>query len=71
MLRPVYILQMQHLFYHNHRESNGSFTHRLKTREVHRAITLHPVKNHVYQYRLHNYFSHDNIVNKKQKVTVR
>ena len=48
---------MQHLFYQNHREKNGSFTHSLKVKEVHRAVTLHPVKNHVHQYRIYNYFS--------------
>lgn len=47
---------MQHLFYHNHKEPNGSFTHSLKNKDIDRAITLHPVKNHVFQYRLHNHF---------------
>jgi len=46
---------MQQLFYQNHIEPNGSFTHPLKVREVHRALTLHPVKNHHYQFRLHTY----------------
>ena len=47
---------MQHLFYHNHKEPNGSFTHYLKIKETERALTLHPVKNHIYQFRLHNHF---------------
>ena len=47
---------MQRLFLNNYKEPNGSFSHSLKTKEVHHAITLHPVKNHTYQYRLHHHF---------------
>lgn len=45
---------MQSILYHN---SSGTeaFTGPLKQREVHRAITLHPIKNHTYLYRLHYY----------------
>lgn len=45
---------MQTILYHN---SSGSqaFTGRLKYKEVHRAITLHPVKQHKHLYRVHNY----------------
>ena len=46
---------MQQFFYQNHIEPNGSFTHPLKVKEVRAALTLHPVKNPVYQYRLHSY----------------
>lgn len=47
-------LQMQSIFYHN---SSGqmAFTGPLKSREFHRAITLHPVKQHAHMYRIHNY----------------
>ncbi|CAB3386551.1 Hypothetical predicted protein [Cloeon dipterum] len=46
--------EMQTILYHN---SSGSqaFTGRLKYKEVHRAITLHPVKQHKHLYRVHNY----------------
>ncbi|XP_063830166.1 chondroitin sulfate synthase 1 [Ostrinia nubilalis] len=46
---------MQMILHHN---SSGSaaYTGRLKKREVHRAITLHPVKDHRQMYRVHSYF---------------
>ncbi|CAH0399323.1 unnamed protein product [Chilo suppressalis] len=46
---------MQTILHHN---SSGAtaYTGRLKRREVHRAITLHPVKEHRQLYRLHSYF---------------
>ncbi|KAK0087704.1 hypothetical protein PV325_000275 [Microctonus aethiopoides] len=46
--------EMQSILYHN---SSGeqAFTGNLKRREVHRAITLHPVKSPPHMYRLHNY----------------
>ncbi|XP_012278508.1 chondroitin sulfate synthase 1 [Orussus abietinus] len=46
--------EMQSILYHN---SSGeqAFTGNLKRKEVHRAITLHPVKSPPYMYRLHNY----------------
>lgn len=48
------LLQMQSILYHN---SSGAqaFTGNLKRKEVHRAITLHPVKSPPHMYRLHNY----------------
>nr|CAD7597218.1 unnamed protein product [Timema genevievae] len=49
-----YYLMMQTILYHN---SSGSeaFTGSLKKKEVHHAITLHPVKQHTNMYRIHNY----------------
>lgn len=47
-------LQMQSIFYHNF-SGNSAFTGNLKTKEVHRAITLHPIKHHQHMYRVHNY----------------
>ncbi|KAI5643856.1 chondroitin n-acetylgalactosaminyltransferase domain-containing protein [Phthorimaea operculella] len=46
---------MQTILHHN---GSGSlaYTGRLKKREVHRAITLHPVKDHRQMYRMHSYF---------------
>ncbi|XP_029163966.1 chondroitin sulfate synthase 1-like isoform X1 [Nylanderia fulva] len=46
--------EMQSILYHN---SSGvqAFTGSLKKKEVHRAITLHPIKSPPHMYRLHNY----------------
>ncbi|RXG54729.1 Chondroitin sulfate synthase 1 [Armadillidium vulgare] len=46
--------EMQNIFYHNSSESKA-FTASLNHKEVHRAITLHPVKNHHHMKRLHAY----------------
>ncbi|XP_065206859.1 chondroitin sulfate synthase 1-like [Planococcus citri] len=46
--------EMQSIFYHNS-SGNEAFTGNLKTKEVHRAITLHPIKQHRHMYRIHNY----------------
>ncbi|KAF9821324.1 hypothetical protein SFRURICE_012941 [Spodoptera frugiperda] len=46
---------MQTILHHNG-SGNLAYTGRLKNREVHRAITLHPVKDHRQMYRIHSYF---------------
>ncbi|KAI5724802.1 hypothetical protein M8J77_007339 [Diaphorina citri] len=46
--------EMQHILYHNS-SGRDAFTGNLKVKEVHRAMTLHPVKRHKYMYRIHNY----------------
>ncbi|XP_047532573.1 chondroitin sulfate synthase 1 [Vanessa atalanta] len=46
---------MQTILHHNG-SGAAAYTGRLKKREVHRAITLHPVKDHRQMYRLHTYF---------------
>lgn len=56
----LYLFQMQSILHHN-QSGDAAFTGNLKTREVHRAITLHPIKQPSFMYRLHNYFK----VNKK------
>ncbi|CAB0032797.1 unnamed protein product [Trichogramma brassicae] len=58
--------EMQSILYHN---SSGSlaFTGRLKSREVHRAISLHPVKSPPHMYRLHNYMRGLKIQDLQQK----
>jgi chondroitin sulfate synthase len=48
------LLQMQTILYHNS-SGHDAFTGNLKQKEVHRAITLHPVKQHQHMYRVHNY----------------
>lgn len=45
---------MQTILYHNS-SGRDAFTGNLKQKEVHRAITLHPVKQHDHMYRIHNY----------------
>lgn len=47
--------QMQVIFYHN-QSGNSAFTGDLKLKEIHQAITLHPVKHSENLYRLHKYF---------------
>ncbi len=51
----TWAFEMQSIFYHN---SSGelAFTSFLKQREVHRAISLHPIKDYRHLYRLHAYF---------------
>lgn len=46
---------MQTILHHNG-SGEAAYTGRLKAREVHRAITLHPVKDHRQMYRIHSYF---------------
>lgn len=46
--------EMQVILYHN-QSGEAAFSGNLKQREVHRAITLHPVKQPQYMHRLHNY----------------
>ncbi|KAL1517137.1 hypothetical protein ABEB36_000943 [Hypothenemus hampei] len=45
---------MQVIFYHN-KSGTDAYSNNLKTEEVHKAITLHPVKKPEYLYRLHTY----------------
>lgn len=61
-----FILQMQHIFHHNS-SGNEAFTRDLLSREVLRAISLHPVKQSQYQYRLHNFFNLRKIIDLRQK----
>lgn len=46
---------MQSIFYHSF-SGEEVFSGRLKTKEIHRAITLHPIKQSSYMYRIHSYF---------------
>uniref|UniRef100_A0A1B6EH51 Hexosyltransferase n=1 Tax=Clastoptera arizonana TaxID=38151 RepID=A0A1B6EH51_9HEMI len=45
---------MVEIFYHNY-SSSGAYMGDLRSKEVHQAITLHPIKKYRYLYRLHNY----------------
>lgn len=51
----VLVFQMQTIMHHNG-SGAAAYSSRLKRREVHRAITLHPVKDHRHMYRLHSHF---------------
>ncbi|XP_066149870.1 chondroitin sulfate synthase 1 [Euwallacea fornicatus] len=46
--------EMQVIFYHN-KSGSSAYSGNLKTKEVHKAITLHPVKTPEYMYNLHTY----------------
>ncbi|KAG8223078.1 hypothetical protein J437_LFUL002026 [Ladona fulva] len=59
-------LMMQTILYHNS-SGQDAFTGNLKQKEVHRAITLHPVKNHKQLYRIHNYMRSLKIQELQQK----
>lgn len=57
---------MQKIFHHNS-SGNAAFTGDLLSREVLRAISLHPVKQYKYQYRLHNFFRERKIFDLRQR----
>nr|CAH7728883.1 unnamed protein product [Callosobruchus chinensis] len=57
--------EMQVIFYHN-QSGESAFSNDLKQKEVHRAITLHPVKKDQLMYRLHKYIKGLNIQNLQQ-----
>lgn len=57
---------MQHIFHHNS-SGNNAFTGELLSREVLRAISLHPIKKYEYQYRLHNFLNLRKIVDLRQR----
>lgn len=61
--------EMQNIFYHNGSDSSA-FTGSLKQKEVHRAITLHPVKQPDHLYRMHNYMQALHIQDLKQRALV-
>ncbi|XP_018025751.1 chondroitin sulfate synthase 1 [Hyalella azteca] len=58
--------EMQRILYHD--RSQDSFGGKLKQPELHRAITLHPVKNHTFMYRLHHYFQTLQVVSLETKL---
>ena len=63
----VCVLQMQQILYQNYKEDKGSFKRTLKSKEVERAVTLHPVKDPIYQYHIFNYFRSVNIMKNRQR----
>ena len=57
----IFLLQMQWLFYHNQSKTNA-FHWDLDTKAVQNAITLHPIKNPAYMYRIHTHVLQQNIL---------
>ena len=57
---------MQHIFHHNS-SGNDAYTGDLLSREVLRAISLHPIKKSKYQYRLHNFMNLRKIIDLRQR----
>ena len=57
---------MQHIFHHNS-SGNNAYTGDLLSREVLRAISLHPIKISNYQYRLHNFMNLRQIIDLRQR----
>ncbi|KAM3849953.1 chondroitin sulfate synthase 3-like [Diretmus argenteus] len=51
----VWSYEMQQLFYENYEHDKKGFIEELHSSKIHNAITLHPNKKPVYQYRLHSY----------------
>ncbi|XP_013413547.1 chondroitin sulfate synthase 1 [Lingula anatina] len=51
----TWAFEMQSLFYQNYEEESRPYTNSLNTKDIHRAITLHPLKQPPYLYRLHNF----------------
>lgn len=47
---------MQNIFHHNS-SGNQAYSGELLSREVLRAVSLHPIKRSKYQYRVHNFFN--------------
>ena len=58
---------MQKLFYQNFKEYHGSFEATLHDSEVERAITMHPIKTPIQQYRVYNHFTGRKIMDFRQK----
>jgi chondroitin sulfate synthase len=57
---------MQRIFHHNS-SGNDAFTGDLLERDVLKAISLHPVKQSPYQYRLHNFINERKIIDMRQR----
>lgn len=63
----TWAFEMQKLFYQNFKEYHGSFEATLYDSEVQRAITMHPVKTPIHQYRVYNHFAGRKIMDFRQK----
>lgn len=61
--------EMQSIFYHNS-SGDKAFTGILNQKEIHRAITLHPIKLHTHLYRLHNFIQSLSTQGMRQKTLI-
>lgn len=66
-IQCTWAYEMQQILYQNYKEDQGSFKRTLKSKEVERAVTLHPVKDPDYQYRIFNYLRSVNILKHRQR----
>ena len=57
---------MQHIFHHNS-SGNEAFTANLLAAEVLKATSLHPIKQHKYLYRMHNFINQRKIIDLRQR----
>ena len=57
---------MQHIFHHNS-SGNEAFTANLLAGEVLKATSLHPIKQHKYLYRMHNFINQRKIIDLRQR----
>ena len=60
--QTFFVLQMQTIFHHN-QSGSVAFTDDLHVKEVHRAISLHPVKTSQHLHRIENYYTANSIHN--------
>jgi chondroitin sulfate synthase len=58
---------MQHIFHHNS-SGNDAYTRDLLSREVLRAISLHPIKQHQYQYHMKNFLNQRKLIDLRQSL---
>ncbi|XP_064620327.1 chondroitin sulfate synthase 1-like [Lineus longissimus] len=64
----TWAFEMQHMFYQNHEEPKGSYSREGKLDEIPSAITLHPVKDSRYLYRIHNHYQTKKIQDLKHRL---
>ncbi|ESO84833.1 hypothetical protein LOTGIDRAFT_179569 [Lottia gigantea] len=60
--------EMRDILYQNYQEYHGSYKESLKKPEVENAVTLHPVKEPVYLFRVHSYFMSTKVMRLRQKM---
>ncbi|ESP05353.1 hypothetical protein LOTGIDRAFT_152198 [Lottia gigantea] len=66
-IQCTWAYEMQHILYQNYKEDQGSFKKSLKSTEVENAVSLHPVKEPVYLFRIQNYFQSTKILHLHHK----
>jgi len=69
MIRPILIsffFQLHKLFFHDYNGNGKIFVGELDSKNINDAITLHPVKDPAYMYRLHVHFNNERIQDLQQ-----